>query len=190
MCGHAKKNIVFYCCWSQTRETLLLMYQAEDQADCCWIGFHICNINVLDDNERECVRLKETTRKKEDLCLFHRLISDERWKRLRLIVSTYKEVHLWCYFNRQTCNPSTLSAFIRQGADGVPIYSNLSLSHTRLCCLELTQFPKQNKCGGRNNHIWEWGTQHRSETASLRIMTQTHRGTGNRAAAKCHSGGD
>lgn len=78
MCGHAKKNIVFYCCWSQTRETLLLMYQAEDQADCCWIGLHICNINVLDDNERECVRLKETTRKKEDLCLFHHLISDER----------------------------------------------------------------------------------------------------------------
>lgn len=69
--GHVKKNIVLYCCWNQTREALLLIYQAEDQADCCWIGFHICNINVLDGNERESVRVKEKTREaEEDMCVF------------------------------------------------------------------------------------------------------------------------
>lgn len=44
---------------------MLLIYQPEDQAGCCWIGFHICNINVLDSNERESVRVKEKIRERE-----------------------------------------------------------------------------------------------------------------------------
>lgn len=68
--GLVKNNIAFYCCWTQTREALLLIHQPEDQVDCCWIGFHICDIGVLDGNERESVRVREKTRARE-MCGFY-----------------------------------------------------------------------------------------------------------------------
>lgn len=55
-----------------------MIYQPGDQADCCRIGFHICNINALDGNEREWE--SESENKKEKICVFSfcSQISEER----------------------------------------------------------------------------------------------------------------
>lgn len=54
ICRHAERNIGFYCRWNQTREALLSDISARrsggSSLDRCP---RICDINVLDGNERE-----------------------------------------------------------------------------------------------------------------------------------------